>query len=436
MSKKINFSETLFDKIAEYILVTHASTNNYPTYSAIAELFQVSMDEARLYSFPVINRKGFKLYTDEELRNELQYQTSRTQRFMDTNNKLRKDRREHDRLPNMLEVMNEEMIKIMRSYEPVYKPSDANKTNWFKDFASPLHKVGGIQIGDWHINELIQIMGLNHFDIETASKMVRKLTDYAKFKFESLGITKVVVLAVGDFVNSDRRYDEKMHMATNRTKASFICFELIRAMLLDLANSFEQVLFVGVTGNESRVDEELGWDELMMTDNYDYSIYKQLGYHFENHSNIHVPEQDSYVEYVINVAGSWVLVTHGHQRTLSGGDVEKGVIQMVGKWAARGYNIDHIMFGHLHYSRAGDHFTRSASLPGANAYSNNALQLITKSAQMVHTFFENKDLFTERVDLNHLEGITPYPYNKDLEAYHAKSLLKTKPGTAIFQVRI
>jgi hypothetical protein len=266
--------------------------------------------------------------------------------------------------------------------------------------------------------------------------MVRKLTDYAKYKFDSLGMSKIVVKSTGDLVNSDRRFDEKIHMATNRVKASFVAYELIRAMLLDLAHHFDKVLFVGVTGNESRVDEELGWSELMMTDNYDFSIYRQLFYQFENNARIHVPKQESYVEYILEIAGNTCLVTHGHQRTLSGGDVEKGVIQMVGKWAARGYNIDHIFFGHKHYSRAGDHFTRNASLPGANAYSNNALQLITKAAQMLHTFYENKDIYTERVSLDNIEGVTPYPYDRDLEAYNAKSLLKTKPGRTIFQIKI
>ncbi len=430
------FNKQDYANAASFILEYRVKAKKDPSTTDISRYCNISWDDAKLYSIIVNERKELNLYTDDELMAALNTKSAQLQKCRDTSRLLRKDVREFDRLPNALEVMNEELVKIMRSYKPVFQLGDTNKKGWFKDFASTLDKVGGIHIGDWHLNEIIQIIGLNSFDMETASKMVRKLIDYAKFKFLSIGINKVAVLATGDFLNSDRRYDEKIHMATNRTKATFIAFEIMRAMLIDLASRFDQVLFVGVTGNESRVDEELGWSELMMTDNYDYSIYGMLAYHFENHPKIHVPRQESYVEYPLNIAGNEILLTHGHQRVLSGGDVERGAINMVGKWTVRGRMIDHILFGHKHYSRAGDHFTRVASLPGANAYSDTALQLITKSAQMLHTFYSNKDIFTERVDLNNLDGIRPYPYNKDLEAYHAKSLLKTRPGTTIFQVRI
>jgi len=300
-----------------------------------------------------------------------------------------------------------------------------------------MDNTGIIQLSDWHLNELVNIAEVNQFDMHKASQMLRKLVTYSIFKWKSIGIRKILVVSTGDLLNSDRRIDEKLHMATNRTKATFIAIELLRAILLDLSNHFEKVYFAGVTGNETRVSDELGWSELMMTDNYDYSIYKTIEYLFLDHKNVHIIDQSQYgyIEVPICVSGKWILLTHGHSRALQG-NVEQGVIQVTGRWSDHGYKIAFILFGHLHYTRIGDHFARGASLVGANAYSNKALQLITKSAQNIHTVYENGDIFNERIDLSNVQGIKGYDFNEDLIAYNVKSESKTREGTGIHKIVI
>jgi len=432
---KQTFNTHIYDKVAEYVLSYFATYSKYPSFADVSKKFSISKDDAKLYSLIAQNRDGLELYTDFELKENLYKAEARTQRFMDSNRILRKGIREYNRLPNAIEEMQREMNILLTSYRFHSPVSGTNKQELFKILGDELTGVGIIHISDPHLNELVRMAGINIFDMTRASKMFRKLATYAIWSFKQHGFKKVLVICTGDILNSDRRIDEKLNMATNRMKAKFIAIDLFRAMLIDLSTHFDNIYFAGVTGNESRVLEELGWSEIMTTDNYDYDVYKTLEYLFAGHPKIHIIEQDDYTEYPIKIAGQWWLLVHGNTKTLQG-DVEKGVIQMVGKWANHGYEIAFIIFGHLHYTRIGDHFARGGSMVGANAYSNRALELITKSSQLLHYAFSNGDIFNQRIDLTNVDSTQGYKYNKELESYNPKSMLKTKAGRTILEIKI
>lgn len=387
-----------------------------------------TIEEIYPYLFIVKNKRQLSLHTDKELHTLYSKAKAETQRYMDKNNGLRKIHRESARIPNALVELEIELKHLLKQYQISELP---------KDFVSHNIRSSGIvglmQGSDWHLNEKISMPGVNEFDFERASKMLAKWTGYSMRKFEWLGIKSVVLGLTGDLLNSDRRVDEKLNQATNRTKATFIAVELVRNIIEDLKMNGFQVFVVYVSGNESRVMEDIGWSEMMMTDNYDYTICKIVEFMYLGDPKVTFIPQQSYVEEVVVIAGQNCLFVHGHAKLLQG-DVEKGVIQLCGKYSARGIMIHHVFFGHLHYTRNGDHFSRSASLPGANAYSDKALNLITKSAQNTHTIHSNGDIFTERVDLTNVDDIKGYPYNKELEAYHPKSFSKTKTSRTIFKV--
>jgi hypothetical protein len=395
----------------------------------IADDCAKSVEEIYPYLFIVKNKQNLNLHTDKELHVLYSKAKAETQRYMDKNRDLRKIHRETSRLPNAILELENEMIRLLSTYRLTEIPKD------FPSFNIRSQKIAGLMQGsDWHLNEKISMPGVNDFDFDRASRMLHKWTGYSMKKFEWLGIKTVVLGLTGDLLNSDRRVDEKLNQATNRTKATFIAVELLRNIIEDLKMNGFQVYVVYVSGNESRVIEEMGWSEMMMTDNYDYTICKIVEFMYVGDPRVKFIPQQSYVEELVVIAGQNCLFTHGHAKLLQG-DVEKGVIQLCGKWSARGIMIHHVFFGHLHYTRNGDHFSRSASLPGANAYSDKALNLITKSAQNTHTIFGNGDIFTERVDLTNIDDIVPYPYNKELEAYNSKSSLKTRSGKTIMEIK-
>ena len=69
----------------------------------------------------------------------------------------------------------------------------------------------------------------------------------------------------GDFLKNDKRTDEYLTNACNRSKAVVLSTHLLR-------QSF-YVEVVSVAGNESRAKDEIGWASEAVTDNYDSHIY-------------------------------------------------------------------------------------------------------------------------------------------------------------------
>ena len=69
----------------------------------------------------------------------------------------------------------------------------------------------------------------------------------------------------------------------------------------------------------------------------------------------------------------------------SGRRVQKGIQQILGKYAGKGIIIDYVIIGHIHFANVTDVYTRSGSLCGNNTYSDRALNLITRASQVMHT---------------------------------------------------
>ena len=61
-------------------------------------------------------------------------------------------------------------------------------------------------------------------------------------------------------------------MSTNRARATILAVHLYKQFLMDLRGEFFVDCF-GVTGNESRAKENLGWVDVVATDSYDFTIY-------------------------------------------------------------------------------------------------------------------------------------------------------------------
>ena len=144
-----------------------------------------------------------------------------------------------------------------------------------------------------------------------ASKRLQKLAEEVKSVGKWKGARQLVITVLGDLLNSDRRLDELMSCSTNRAKATQLSIRLIAMFLLDLNRHFN-IHMSGITGNESRAKQEIGWTDILATDNYDFTIYDTLrillgdkpGFEFE------MMEAN---EKVIKVKDKTILLIHGHQ---------------------------------------------------------------------------------------------------------------------------
>jgi predicted phosphodiesterase len=339
------------------------------------------------------------------------------QKFQDLNRIERKSFREDSRQENALIEYNTEIIKLLKR--------ESLKTKLSKKKHNTEAAIV-VQIADTHFNELVELES-NKYDFDIASKRLQKyaykVKEYVKFHKAN----KVLIAITGDLINSDRRLDELMAAATNRAMATFLGVHLLKHFILDI-NEIAEVQVCCVTGNESRVNQELGWVNLVSSDNYDFTIFEMLRLLLPD---INFLRGDA-LELVVEINGKNMLVIHGHQLSKMDSNV---VGKVISKYSAKGVIIDFIICGHLHETMIRDNIARSASLVGSNAYSENALNLSGTAAQNIYCFTDD-GRHDVRIDLQETNGWDGYDIKEELFAYNAKSAQKTHKKETIFKIVI
>ena len=339
------------------------------------------------------------------------------QKFQDLNRIERKSFREGTRQENALIEYNTEIIKLLKR-ESLNTKLSKKKHN--------TESVIVIQLADLHLNELVELES-NKYDFDIASKRLQKYAYKVKEYIKFHKANKVLIAITGDLINSDRRLDEKLSMATNRAKATFLGVHLLKHFILDI-NEIAEVQVCCVTGNESRVNFELGWVDMVASDNYDFTIFEMLRLLLPD---INFLRGDA-LELVVEINGKNMLVVHGHQL---GRMQSNEVGKIISKYSAKGVIIDFIICGHLHETMIRDNIARSASLVGSNAYSENALNLSGTAAQNIYCFTDD-GRHDVRIDLQETKGWDGYNIKEELFAYNAKSAQKTHKKETIFKIII
>ena len=274
----------------------------------------------------------------------------------------------------------------------------------------------------------------NKYDFLVAAKRLKLFVSEAKAYFKLKNVNNILFAMTGDLLNSDRRLDELLSQSTNRSKATFLATRLIELMILDLNKDFN-VTVANVTGNESRLQKDIAWTDILATDNYDFTIFNILQFIFRDAKGIDFIANADPMEQVVGVGGKNILLVHGNQRKIRQ-NVENGVQSIKGKYSAKGIIIDFIIFGHLHSARIGDVYARGGSLIGANEYSDRALQLMSKASQNIHIIYDTGRIDSIKIDLQETEGVEGYSIKKGLEAYNAKSCIKALNKKSIFKIVI
>lgn len=346
----------------------------------------------------------------------------KSQKYQDINRIERKVIRGNIQLENAVAEYNKELVEILKTYRlPKFVYSK-------RKIANEIPRTGIIHLTDLHFNELVNLPH-NKYDFPIAAQRLKLLANRAKQYFKAKGIKNILIAMTGDLLNSDRRLDELLCEATNRSKATFLGVNLLEHFILDLDREFN-ISIANVIGNESRISDDVGWSEIMATDNYDFTIFNILKLLFRD-SNIKLLEGDP-VEQIVEVSKQNILLLHGNQ--LKANSLEQSIQKIKGKYTARKINIDFVLSGHLHSARIGDVFARGASLVGANAYSDSALQLESRASQNLHIFYKNGTRDSIKVDLQNTDNIQGYNIVKELEAYNAKSLKKAKKKKMVVNV--
>jgi len=388
----------------------------------IKKLLNCGRDEADLYRDIFYNQEGLReIFGDNDLISENVKLAKSKQLYQDSNRIERKAFRDYARMENALVALNK---AVLDKFEEIDFKIGKHKTKI--EFVEGDQAI--IQLSDTHFNELVDLED-NRYDFEVASKRMALFAMEAKRVLSSYGIKKVVLAMTGDMINSDRRLDEKLNMSTNRMTAAMISTNLIQYFIQDLMEEFDMMDVVYVTGNESRAFE-MGFTDMVVTDNYDSIIFNMLRLIFKKSENVNFILSNP-VETVINVNGKNVLLFHG---TTLGAAAQGNVQKFIGKYAGKGIVIDYALFGHIHFCNIGDIFARSGSLVGSNTYSDMALGLITKPSQNIHIIKKDGTINNVRFELKNIDNIKGYPIRNDLDAYNAKSASKAHRQYKVIEI--
>jgi hypothetical protein len=351
------------------------------------------------------------LEPDLELLTETVRLAKGNQKLQDIQRIERKAFREHARVENAVAAYNEALLGELKCIGASLAGCDRRSGPLAPDAATLV-----VHLSDNHFNELVNLP-TNRFDFTVAAKRLQLLAQKTKLLGKAYGAEKVVVFFGGDLMNSDRRLDELLAMSTNRARATLLAVHLYKQFLMDLRADFFVDCF-GVTGNESRAKENLGWVDVVATDSYDFTIYSMLQVIFEQNEDKGMRFHEFQAnDVVFKIHNETFLGIHGHQINATD---QKKVQAMIGKYAAKGVQITHILCGHIHATVVSDYVSRNASLVGSNAYSEEALGFVSKAAQNVH-IVTPQGLDGFKCDLQNVEGVDGYDIIEQLEAYNAKS---------------
>lgn len=403
------------------------SQNKKLTRYEIMQLIGVTESMARTYygiieNIDVLFGEPEPESVDAELVTENVRIAKQRQKLLDSNRIERKSFREYARVENAVSEYVQQLVNVFESNPYKYEGNTFSKAST---------SVGVIQLSDIHFNELIDIK-TNKYDFNIASKRLQKLAYEAKRYFSAHDITTIFVFMTGDLMNSDRRLDEIMAMATNRSRATFISVQIIENMLIDLNQQFN-VFVTGVCGNESRISKDYNWNNDIVSDNYDFTIFNILRYKLKDSCGITFLGLSDKHEEVVSVNGKNFLLVHGHQ---IGKDITKDISKLIRKYAQIDVDIDYVIFGHVHEAMMSDTYSRSSSLCGSNSYSEDALLLIGRSSQNLYVVSNTDRIDGIKVDLQDTSEYSGYS-NKDwMDAYNPKSLEKARKQETILRITI
>ena len=364
------------------------------------------------------NKELIKQEADDEVIEEGARLSKQLQRYQDRNRIERKSWRNIARYENFFEDYCNELIKTIKTLNFNYEIK--------KHSINPNHK-GIIHLTDLHFNELVSLPS-NKYDFEIASKRLKKLAIKAAQYFKLWNITDIGIFCTGDFINSDRRIDEMLNMATTRAQSVFVAIKILEQFIHELSQDFN-IVFSGVSGNESRIQQDLGFSDLAASDNYDFTIYNILKYLFADKPIKF--EFGNSNEIVCEFNGQNILLLHGYN--FSRNNIpERQISEVIAKYNDKGIVVNFVIFGHFHSSIISERYARGGSLVGANSYSTYLLDYSSSASQNIHIVSKTGEIDSIKIDLQDVNNYEGYEIKKEKELYLIRDSVQERPNIIKF----
>ena len=378
-------------------------------------------------SFDSFRRTVSKMVTDSEADMDLVLENVRLakqrQKLQDSNRIERKAFREYARIENAVEEYGANLNKQLRALGKSLKVN-------LKQCSRKGGGVGVIHITDVHANELVNLPH-NQYNFGILSQRLKHLIQESISYFKYKGVESVLMAFTGDLLNSDRRLDELVNQATNRSKASVIMAHLVIQAIADVAQYYP-VKVVSVLGNESRVNKEMTFSNEAFSDNYDFTIMAMAREVIEASELDNVQFQSiDQMETVVNFGEQTWLLAHDVSKYT---DKQGKTQQTIGRYSLQGLGVDFIIGGHIHSFRATDISCRSGSMVGSNPYNEHSLNFAGRASGVCYVV-QGKTRAIQYIDLQYADN-EGYEYESKLEAYNIKSHKKNKQNTRIMEIII
>lgn len=401
--------------------------SNYSIARVVIEQFDLKETAEAIRQF--IARRKVKIFADKEIIEQNVKLAKQKQKQQDTNRIERKSFREYARIENAVSEFGKQLLDQ-------YKQYGENLTTTFGDKKVKYSKAKKgtlvIQLTDVHGNELIDLPH-NKFDFDILSRRLKLFIEKAKQVAKGFNVKNIAFISTGDLLNSDRRKDELLNQATNRSKSTMLMQSLIVQAILDIRSEGYNVTVAGVLGNEARVGQEMPFSKSALSDNYDFVIMEGVKkiLSFSKIKGIKFGPMDQ-VEQVINIDGKNWLCVHDMQKATS---QQAKAQSTIGRYSLQGIKIDYILGGHVHATRITDFSSRSGSMSGSNSYNEVALNLGGSASQNLYVA-QDSTITPIRIDLQKTDHIKGYDIIEELKAYNIKSTSKLYVGTTTFRVVI
>ena len=254
--------------------------------------------------------------------------------------------------------------------------------------------VGILQLSDLHFNEVVNLKH-NKFNTEIAKERLDQYFYNATKYLIRNGVKHIIITFLGDIINSDRRFDERLTNAATNAEALVEAYNYFCDTIENLYREFHITDIYSVVGNESRLDKDLSMIDKLLVNNFDFIFHMMLKRYFKGVINVHDMDYENSIERVIDINGYNLLLTHGFTTKMN-----QKPYEVLKNAKTRHPEINGVVLGHYHSPLISIDFSRNGGLPGANSYSLNTLGIPYESPSQNVLIIENGKLNSKLIELN------------------------------------
>lgn len=292
--------------------------------------------------------KAQKNDVDEEYDIEKTVQLEKNaQKRQDLVTYLRRNNRNDYRLLNYTESLYEELIEKLDNVKfdiPKIKEVKIEKEN----------KSAILCLSDLHFGTLINsYQNCIGYDFTIISKRLKKYVTKAIKTMKDNHVTTVYVANLGDIVSSSRRSDEKLGTVSSQTNCMLVAVTILEQVLVELCSNFNKVVFTGIVGNESRIDQQdFSFHNMNLQNNCDWLVLTMLKHILDGKIKnlsfiVPINPMKQLLEIPISNGETYkVCIAHGNMIRKLCDDSEK---VYTNEFFENGIKVDTTIIGHYHH---------------------------------------------------------------------------------------